>query len=177
MCLITNHLLIGIGTDIVYLPRFSRILAKPRTTPDTPPAVTRKFMHHQEVRHLQNLLRTQPNNDQAVSYMASVWGAKEALYKALASAIPSSLLPPASCIYTKLCYRSTLGATGRPLLSHDPAFQSETSHNRFYNQYIANSEFLLSISHDQDYLTSFVAYLTNETLNKKHTTNDQHEHK
>ncbi|AMD19042.1 HBR141Cp [Eremothecium sinecaudum] len=168
---VQGQTLLGIGSDIVFLPRFRKIIkALPAVHQPSLvclPSICRKFMHPMETEHLKSLLlRDASNESAAVRYIAGVWATKEAVYKALSSSVVPDHLPPASTIYTKLCYKVNYQDVGRPMVILDPKFRSKTAYKLFWDRYVTNSEFLVTISHDTDYLISFVAHVRNEYMSE-----------
>lgn len=153
---------LGIGTDIVYIPRFRELLLKYGDSP-TFNRITSKFMNMEEQRHLYGLYKVnKPNSlNSSARYMAGIWAAKESSYKALSCFIPFDELPPARVIYSGLL-RKNNESNGRPIITYSNKFESQfPEYSEVYNKYIGNKvSFLTSISHDTDYLVSFVCINT-----------------
>ncbi|CCK72245.1 holo-[acyl-carrier-protein] synthase KNAG_0J01640 [Huiozyma naganishii CBS 8797] len=146
--------MLGIGVDLVYLPRISKLIAKYKGS-STLNAICGKFMCAQEQAHMGQLLLS-GDATRTVQYMAGVWAAKEAVYKALSCFVPSNALPPAQTVYSQLMHKHNVGKC--PTLSTLESFpQLYPQHEQFYSKYILPSRMLLSISHDGDYL---IAYTT-----------------
>ncbi|CCD25052.1 holo-[acyl-carrier-protein] synthase NDAI_0E02350 [Naumovozyma dairenensis CBS 421] len=156
--------LLGIGTDIVYLPRFQRLLMKYTNDDDvyaikSSSALDRindKFMHPIERATFRSLANE--SLSKRAKYLAGVWATKEATLKALHCYIPSEHIPPAQVIYTKLLYKTNNTSTGSPQLQFDKNFSTTTPlYSQFFRDYINGKiSTLLSISHDEQYLVSFV---------------------
>lgn len=156
---------LGIGTDIVHLPRIARIIAKygPSSGSSSLYRITKKFMAEPERLKFQTLL-TESNSDlniqKAVRYMAGVWATKESLLKALSCYVPVSELPPAQTVYSKLFCKTNL-SSGVPIVQILGDFPVRCpEYNDFYYNYIfRNLEALISISHDRDYLICYSCLL------------------
>ncbi|CAR22748.1 ACPS domain-containing protein [Lachancea thermotolerans] len=150
--------MLGIGTDIVYLPRFAKIVEKhaPVGQSTTFRKIATKFMHPEEVRHLYQMLQLGYNSPSVVRYLAGVWATKEAIFKSLAAQRLEIPLLPAQKIYTQVFYK-TNEQDGAPRVEFDSSI--ERLHPEFARAYIANTRFVLSIAHDEDYLVSFVCHI------------------
>lgn len=146
---------LGIGSDIVYTPRFSRLLLKFPINSSGFQRLTSKFMHPVETECLNDILL---KGQDCTTYLAGIWATKECMLKALSSFVPLQSMPPAISIYTKLCYKTNrLG--GGPTVEFDPQFSRATpSHAQFYEDYVMEKKLqvLLSISHDNEYLIAFM---------------------
>ncbi|SCU84647.1 LADA_0D02960g1_1 [Lachancea dasiensis] len=146
---------LGIGTDVVYLPRFQRLILKYGSPGDGKrlDRIMSKFMHARELSRYQELLQNHKSSLPLIHYAAGVWATKEAIYKTLASQVPVNMMPPAQTIYTKLCYKLN-GSTGAPKIEIDDTLM--TKYPKFMLENIINTKFLVSLSHDEKYLVSFV---------------------
>lgn len=151
---------IGVGTDIVYIPRFSRLLRKyPTELKDSKFwKIANKFMHSYEKKVLSQILIERHSHLRAVQYISGVWSIKESIYKSLSTQSDKDCLPPAQVIYTKLCYRDK-DMENKPIIVIDQNSFISCGYSDFYNNHIKGTKFLLSISHDQDYLISFVCHV------------------
>lgn len=167
--------LLGIGTDIVYLPRFVQLLQKhPLAVGSNQSSfikIARKFMHPYEIAKMQALAAEHADNMPTVTYIAGIWAIKEAVLKAFSSFVPTSEMPTAQSIYTRLTYRDRKDS-GQPLLQFDeqfPVTATSPSEVNFYYRYVKNqrTQTLVSISHDKEYLVSFVSLVSEEDEIKK----------
>lgn len=155
--------LLGIGTDIVYLPRFSRLLQKYRLSSAAEPGkfikIARKFMHPYEIAKMQSLASGASRNEHTIKYIAGIWATKESIFKAFSSFVPALEMPSAQCIYTKLIYKDKR-SSGQPILQFDERFPANASPSElsFYHRYVKkpNTRPIVSISHDKDYLVAVV---------------------
>lgn len=167
-----NHILskgrlLGIGTDIIYLPRINKLLQKYAVNPELPRSrfykIAKKFMHPVELSKLESLLKQRDIADaKVVTYVGGIWAAKESTYKALSCFVPHNMIPPAQSVYTRLVYKTNQG-NGVPVLRFDERFDTDPwTGSKFYKQYIEGpgTKPLISISHDRDYLISFVTLMT-----------------
>lgn len=161
---------LGIGTDIIHLPRFKRLLEKYplRTGIDEPKSflrIAKKFMHPHELTKLQAMAHKPYDETHVAIYTAGIWGIKESVLKALACYVPSDEMPTAQCVYTRLVYRSSSRGQ-RPTIQFDDTFRSKASHSdaAFYDRYIdtLSTKPLVSISHDGDYLVTFACLVEGE---------------
>ncbi|QLQ81445.1 hypothetical protein HG537_0F02060 [Torulaspora globosa] len=169
----TGTRILGIGTDIVHLSRFSKLLQKYPLSAnpndqDTLIKIARKFMHSREITKLQLIVAGNNNDKHTATYIAGIWAIKESILKAFSSFVPSSEMPTAQCIYTKLIYKEKK-SNGQPILQFDKQFPSIVSDSelKFYDKYIKTpgTRPMVSISHDGDYLVSFVCLVEgNEVL-------------
>ncbi|CCF59657.1 hypothetical protein KAFR_0H02480 [Kazachstania africana CBS 2517] len=153
---------LGIGTDIVYLPRFARLISKygKNSSSASLTKLTSKFMSEHEQKKVLGMMvkgHSTGNNDSIVRYAAGIWAAKEATYKALCSYVPAAAMPPAKTIYTKLLNK-TNSETGTPMLELSSDFiEIHPEYSVFYKSYIQeHCKVFISISHDHDYLISYV---------------------
>ena len=166
---------VGIGTDIVHLPRIARIIAKYGRSSGSSSMyrITKKFMAGPERLRFQTLL-TENNSEldmrNAVRYMAGVWATKESLLKALSCYVPVSELPPAQTIYSKLFCKKNL-SSGVPIVQILEDFPTKCpEYKDFYYNYIFHDlEALISISHDQDYLICYSCLLSQNIPGKTDT--------
>ncbi|AAS51355.2 ACR129Wp [Eremothecium gossypii ATCC 10895] len=142
---------LGIGTDLVYMPRVVELLRRMPAGSGAHARFAGKFMHARERAGALGA------KDQA-RYVAGVWAAKEALYKAVAGADA----PPAATLY-RACYKEA-DAVGRPTLQVDAGELQRAGHMRFWEERLAGTRFLLSVSHDEDYLVAFVCHVADETF-------------
>ncbi|SCU95582.1 LAME_0F12662g1_1 [Lachancea meyersii CBS 8951] len=156
----TTANVLGIGTDIVYLPRFAKLVSDDASARKarTNNRILGKFMHATELSKLQCMRQNNRPDTALVQYVAGVWATKEAVYKCFASSSNTSIieLPPAKTIYTRFCYK-TNDSKGIPKLVFDQELAGV--YPEFVKAYIDNTKFLLSISHDADYLVSYVCHV------------------
>ncbi|EJS41409.1 ppt2p [Saccharomyces arboricola H-6] len=157
---IIGRKIIGVGVDIVYLPRFAHLLKKyPPLDPRgrlTFDKITQKFMHEKEKSHLNNLLIEEQNvSPRLHKYIAGIWALKECSLKALCCHISKHDLPPAQVIYAGMLYKTQNG-TGVPKLEFDKmSEQKYPKYKQFFKNYgslFSKHEFIVSLSHDKDYL-------------------------
>ncbi|CEP60122.1 holo-[acyl-carrier-protein] synthase LALA0_S01e03532g [Lachancea lanzarotensis] len=152
---------LGIGTDIVHLPRFAKLMARDASIKDmrTNERVLSKFMHTVELSKLQRMREERYQEKALVQFVAGVWATKEAVYKSLSSRLDhdKTALPPAKYIYTQLCYK-TNDSNGSPKVVIDPKLANV--YPNFKQDFIEKTEFLLSLSHDDSYLVSFVCHVS-----------------
>ncbi|SCV05803.1 LANO_0H15522g1_1 [Lachancea nothofagi CBS 11611] len=153
-----HRTVLGIGTDLVHLPRFTKIVGKctPILENKRMDRLLGKFMHTVELCRLKEMLKDGDGVQNMTRYIAGVWATKEAVYKSLASQNLASTMPPARIIYTKLCYKIN-DTDGSPKVMIDKNFA--TAYPEFMRCLIADTEFLISLSHDQDYLVSYVCHV------------------
>lgn len=150
---------IGIGADIVYVPRIKRLLSKNlEHAPLRFDKIARKFMHEQEIIQLRELISSPGPENTLAYYVSGVWAVKEAIYKSMASEIPLQALPPAQVLYTKLCYK-TNDEQGRPHVEID--YRSMEGYADFISRHIKGTSFKVSISHDRDYVMAFICHVKN----------------
>ncbi|CAI4038908.1 hypothetical protein SMKI_06G2600 [Saccharomyces mikatae IFO 1815] len=162
--------IVGVGVDIVYLPRFAHLLEKhspfdPRTRL-TFDKITQKFMHEKERCYLSNLLiEENRSNPRLHEYMAGIWALKECSFKALSCCTSKDDLPPAQVLYAKMLYK-TQNDEGVPKLQFDKMFEEKyPKYQRFsksYEKFFSAHEFLVSISHDKDYLIALANLVERE---------------
>lgn len=159
--------LLGVGTDIVYLPRFTKLLQRYPLQGSIEKKhsfirIARKFMHPTEIIQMNSLQATSKRSsmatDSVITYVAGIWAIKESIFKAFSSFVPSCEMPPAQSIYTKLVYKQN--SSGKlPHVRFDDQFSIKASpfDFEFYKRYIGapSTEALVSISHDGDYLVAF----------------------
>ncbi|SMN22131.1 similar to Saccharomyces cerevisiae YPL148C PPT2 Phosphopantetheine:protein transferase (PPTase), activates mitochondrial acyl carrier protein (Acp1p) by phosphopantetheinylation [Maudiozyma saulgeensis] len=152
---------LGIGTDIVYIPRIVGLLQRNHTVGDYRKLkrITNKFMTTVEQKKFFKLLNKSEHvelNKELINYTAGVWAAKESILKALSGYIPSTEAPPAQTIYSKLFTKSNT-VSGAPMIQVEGLFPNICpTYKEFYNRYILDRiEVLLSMSHDHDYLISY----------------------
>lgn len=152
---------LGIGTDIVYIPRVIGLLKRHHVSGDLRrlKRVTNKFMTTSEQERFFKLLQKNDlidSNKQLINYTAGVWATKESLLKALSSYVVPEELPPAQTIYSKL-FTKTNTDSGIPNVKIESDFLDVCSgHRQFFKKYIEDQiKIDISISHDQDYLVSF----------------------
>lgn len=149
---IANANVRSVGTDIVHVPRIDKIL---RNNSETRlQRILRKFMHPKELQRFRELQKTQPLKAQSL-YVAGVWATKESLLKSLPS---SQDKPPAIHIYTRLAYKYN-DITGRPILKLDKNSFITSSTKDYWDQHLKSSQYIISLSHDQDYLVCFLVQL------------------
>ncbi|GMM56900.1 holo-[acyl-carrier-protein] synthase [Maudiozyma humilis] len=158
---------LGIGTDIVYIPRIAGLLQRSMTKGDTRKLqmVINKFMAAPEKQKLLKMvgdLNDPSPNNKATAYTAGVWATKESLLKALGCFVPAGSIPPAQTVYSKLFYKTNT-ETGRPIVHINNKFgQENLLYNDFFEKYINNKVSIdLSISHDKDYLISYCLIKSN----------------
>ena len=146
---------LGIGTDLVYLPRFTRLLEKMSSFEHKERfhKILRKFMHPREILCFDQMRQRDASPTALSNYAAGIWATKEAVFKSLVAQKNDVVLPPAQFIYTKMCFKSN-DTNGAPYLEIDK--EQTLLRPEFEKAYIRNSKFLLSISHDGDYLVSYV---------------------
>lgn len=160
----SSNRLLGIGTDIVYLPRFYKLLQKYPLQygingNPTFYKLANKFMHPFEIAKLKTLIADDTHTAaQVCTYVGGVWAVKESVIKALACFVPPHKMPPAQRVYTKLLYK-TNDSNNIPIVRLDNKFPLSGSQScaQFYHEYIEtpSTKVLISISHDQDYLVAF----------------------
>ncbi|SCU82665.1 LADA_0C07140g1_1 [Lachancea dasiensis] len=150
-----SNVVLGIGTDVVYLPRFKNLISKYGSSEDGKRLhrLLGKFMHNRELSEFQELVNGGKYGLPLVHYIAGIWATKEAVYKALASRQVACAMPPAQTIYTKLLYK-TNDAKGVPRIEIDHSLTVQ--YPKFIQDSILNTKFLVSLSHDEDYLVSYV---------------------
>ncbi|CAD1780513.1 similar to Saccharomyces cerevisiae YPL148C PPT2 Phosphopantetheine:protein transferase (PPTase), activates mitochondrial acyl carrier protein (Acp1p) by phosphopantetheinylation [Maudiozyma barnettii] len=153
--------ILGIGTDIVYIPRMIGILKRNHAIGDYRKLkrITNKFMTVVEQEKFFKLLNKSEyveSNKELINYTAGIWATKESILKALSGYIPATEVPPAQTIYSKLFTKSNK-ESGSPVIQIEASFPSICpTYSGFYNRYILNQiEVDLSISHDHDYLISY----------------------
>lgn len=148
-----NTNVISAGTDIVYLPRIERLLLKYRASSRLNRVLT-KFMHQHEISHFNRSEQYEPLKSQVI-YVAGIWAIKEALLKTLPAGFGK---PPAIQIYTKLLYKTNT-PDGKPELHLDKdSFLNDETKN-YWNKYLERTKYVVSISHDQDYLISILLHM------------------
>lgn len=154
--------ILGIGTDIVHIPRFAQLLEKyPLQQPNSKIfKILGKFMHPLEIEELRRRSEFPKRENQLACYISGIWATKEAIYKSLSSNVKTGQLPPAQAIYTKLFYK-TNDLDGKPLIKRITSSTEDRDYRDFTREYIDGSEFLISISHDGNYLISFVCHVKN----------------
>lgn len=168
---------LGVGTDIVHLPRMIKLLQKYPSSLKQPSnklpnfdRIASKFMHNNEIKYLHELLLTnEPSSHRIVNYVGGIWAIKEASLKALSCYTPTYLIPPAKTVYTKLLYKTNT-SNGAPVVKIDPTFLDNSPlHSKFYQDYINEQKrsILVSISHDQDYLIALTCITELETKQKQ----------
>lgn len=163
-----NHLskpVLGIGTDIVYLPRIRNLIATHKFLVHD--RIPKKFMHEMEISHMKTVYEGLENSVQArrmTNYIAGIWSIKESFLKALNHYVPQDIMPPAQTLYTKAVYKDNNDA-GTPRLIIDPEFGKKyPGHREFATIYLdpTKVEILVSVSHDGDYLQTMLCIsLTN----------------
>ncbi|SCU95969.1 LAMI_0F04632g1_1 [Lachancea mirantina] len=154
----------GIGTDLVHVQRFRKLLDKYPTSGNksTLNKIIAKFMHPYEIDRLEALIQTETSQEPIIRYVAGVWATKEAIFKSLrCNSFPASEFPPAQFIFTKICYK-TNEVDGRPKIGIDCSQLGVWK--QFSEHLITNSKFLVSLSHDADYLISFVCHIKDEIM-------------
>ncbi|GAX68713.1 holo-[acyl-carrier-protein] synthase [Saccharomyces cerevisiae] len=160
----------GVGVDIVYLPRFAHILEK--YSPFDPCGrstlnkITRKFMHEKERFHFSNLLIEENClTPRLHEYIAGVWALKECSLKALCCCVSKHDLPPAQVLYAGMLYK-TQTDTGVPQLEFDKMFGKKYPKyqqlSKNYDSLFSTHEFLVSLSHDKDYLIAVTNLVVRE---------------
>ncbi|AET38141.1 holo-[acyl-carrier-protein] synthase Ecym_2409 [Eremothecium cymbalariae DBVPG len=187
--------LLGIGTDVVRVSRFLRLMEKysskqqqlsdQRAGRNGFERFTKKFMHPYEVKQFYGEVveaaTTASGRCSSVQqmrnarYLAGIWATKEAIYKALVSGLQRpNALPAASAIY-KQFYKSNDAVTGCPVINVDVGgFRETAGLERFWNMHVKGSRFLLSVSHDGDYVVTFVCQVKDETCSE-HRDNQEEE--
>ena len=152
---------LGIGTDIVYLPRIVGLLQRSSIKNDarTWRMVINKFMAKPEQHKLLEILEDTDEisiNSKIVTYTAGVWATKESLLKALGCFVPTDHIPPAQTVYSQLFYKTNT-QSGRPIVHINNHFGANNpSYHDFFENYVNNKITVdLSISHDNDYLVSY----------------------
>lgn len=156
----------GIGVDIVHLPRILKLVNKYSARESTLNAIVGKVMCSHEREKFQTLIKDYNNNSssskiqkqRSVTYLAGIWATKEALYKSMANFIPHHDMLPAQTIYTKLFFKSNNQTTGAPQVQILNPLTSECQ--ILYEKYLKNSNILVSISHDGDYLIAYTSICT-----------------
>ncbi|QHS76590.1 holo-[acyl-carrier-protein] synthase [Saccharomyces paradoxus] len=160
----------GVGVDIVYLPRFAHLLEKyspfdPRSR-STFDKITQKFMHEKERFHLSNLLIEENRlSPRLQEYMAGIWALKECSLKALCCRVSKHDLPPAQVLYAGMLYK-TQNDAGVPRLEFDKMFDKKYPKyqqlSKMYGSLFSTHEFLVSLSHDKDYLIAITNLVERE---------------
>ncbi|CAI4054298.1 hypothetical protein SUVZ_16G1390 [Saccharomyces uvarum] len=156
--------IVGVGVDIVHLPRFARLLEK--YSPLDPVGrstfqkITQKFMHEKERAHFRDLLAEEQHLSPSLHrYIAGIWALKECSLKALCCRISKHDLPPAQVVYSRMLYK-TQNSAGVPKLDYDKMFGQEYPKykqlSKKYGSFFSTHEFLVSLSHDKDYLIAIV---------------------
>lgn len=163
--------ILGIGTDVVHISRFSKLLQKyPVSLANANEQgsfikIARKFMHPREITSLQHLVSENNNDRHTATYVAGIWAIKESVLKAFSCFVPDPEMPTAQSIYTKLIYKEKK-SSGRPILQFDEQFPAIASDSelKFYHKYIKSpgTRPMVSISHDEDYLVSFVCLVAGD---------------
>ncbi|QLG70658.1 hypothetical protein HG535_0A06000 [Zygotorulaspora mrakii] len=161
---LTKGCLVGVGTDIVYLPRIAKLLDKYTSNRDRNISrfhkITQKFMHPIELNQLDTLLTEgSSSKTRLTTFIGGVWASKESTYKALSCFVPHDMIPPAKTIYTGLFYKMN-AKNGYPTLQFDDKFQeSHLANQDFYRDFVKIPQIkpLISIAHDHDYLACFVS--------------------
>lgn len=160
---------LGIGTDIVYIPRITGLLTRNHVIGNNRKLkmITNKFMTEFEQNRFFKLLdKSDEVNTTLINYTAGIWATKESLLKALSCYVPKDDLPAAQAVYSKL-FTKFNDPSGAPLIRIEKnSCKSDPSYHEFYNKYINDKiKILLSVSHDQDYLVSYCLIQSNDKLN------------
>lgn len=159
--------ILGIGTDIVHIPRFQRLLQRYPFQTDGGNKqsffkIARKYMHPYELRKIQRIADEPNSTPRLILYAAGIWGIKESVLKALSCFVPAEDMPTAQFIYTKLIFKKS-SVEGRPILQFDDPMGSALSGEEadFYRRYIKapSTRPLVSVSHDGEYLVTFTCLL------------------
>lgn len=164
---------LGIGTDIVHLPRFKRLLQKYPLRPNHEMQpfmkIARKYMHPYEMNKIQAIANEPDSATRLVIYAAGIWGIKESVLKALSCFVPAEDMPTAQSIYTKLIFKSSISGE-KPLLQFDDTYRAIATKQEaiFYKRYIEAplTQPLVSISHDGDYLVTFACLVEGDRYRK-----------
>lgn len=143
---------LAVGTDIVYIPRLEKMLL--RNEPQRLNKIMRKFMHQREIEQFHYIALRQNIRSQA-TYLSGIWAIKESLFKCLPN---EKSRPPAIHIYTRLGYKSK-NDQGQPKFNLDMSRFITPSTQEYWNKYIKSTRFILSLSHDQDYLVCFMMHV------------------
>lgn len=148
---------LGVGCDVVHLPRMHRLLTKYDAGSRGFQRVVSKFMHPTE--------RIALGVDGAslsagqIRYIAGTWALKEAALKALHCAAPlHTVLPPAMFIYTKLLYRQRRSNGVPQLLLDNEALRLDQL------QFLRQAKFLSTLSHDNEYLVAYTTLIDTKNL-------------
>lgn len=150
----------GIGVDVVHIPRILKLINKYSDRESTLNAIIGKVMCSHEREKFQTLMKNldvpcEVYKQRCVTYMAGIWATKEALYKSMAHFIPPYDMLPAQMIYTKLFYKSNNQTTGAPQVQILNPLTTECQ--MLYEKYLKDTNILVSISHDGDYLIAYTS--------------------
>ena len=161
----------GIGTDIVYIPRFYKIfITKYQSNPRFVNKICSKFMHKVELAKMQKLQeaeieqKTISNTTKVplhIIYAAGVWSVKEAIYKSLDLDEKAEVdkdkgqKVPTLFLFSSIFYKSN-NTSGKPIINLDANHLEAACVSPGLRSQILRSKFHLSISHDKDYLVSHV---------------------
>ena len=161
----------GIGTDIVYIPRFYKIfITKYQNNPKFISKFCAKFMHKLELTKMHELQQKEVAQTSIadvntiplhIRYAAGVWSVKESVYKSLdldekpIASTGKSQKVPTLFLFSSIFYKSN-NTSGKPLINVDlHNLKAKYVPARLQSQ-ILDSKFHLSISHDKDYVVSHV---------------------
>lgn len=130
-------MILGIGHDLAHLPRFLHLLntrSHRRVT-----RLAQRILHETHEAPNFHSKRDSPSNNKtaAALYLANIWACKEAVFKSLEPR------DQRDCRFN-LWYKTTT-PEGRPMIQCDT-----------YAKAHPNEQFLLSVSHDGDYLSAFI---------------------
>lgn len=150
----------GIGVDIVHIPRIVKLIDKYSTRESTFNAIVGKFMCPHEKEKLQTLIgnldiRCEIQKQRCATYISGIWATKEALYKSMTHFIQPQDMLPAQMIYTQLFYKSNNEITGAPQVQILNPLTTECQ--ILYEKYLKDTNILVSISHDREYLVAYTS--------------------
>jgi phosphopantetheine--protein transferase-like protein len=128
--------IIGIGCDILYIPRITKISNSPSRLNN----IAKKIMHEAEYENFSRLIRSQ-NKKLTVSYFASIWCCKEAYYKSLT--YNEQKRTPFFQICRQFYKANNIYENNKPVIINP------SDHEK-------NIKVHISLSHDTDYVTSYI---------------------
>ncbi|OBA28006.1 hypothetical protein HANVADRAFT_103590 [Hanseniaspora valbyensis NRRL Y-1626] len=130
--------ILGIGCDIIYLPRIRQIIQRD-TKLKRLTAISQKIMHPIEFKEYNNLLLLQ-DRELLVKYFGSVWCIKEAIYKSMT--FKEQQKTPFFQMCKTYCKINDPQQNNRPILI-------KQDKNNFIKYH-------LSLSHDTEYIASYL---------------------
>lgn len=132
-------MILGVGHDLVHLPRFRQLLNT--RSPHRVSRLAQRILHPEYERPRFEAKLADPlsleDSKSASFYLANSWACKEALYKSLGP------LDQRNCRFNH--WYKTHTADGKPIIQCDE-----------YARLHPDEQFFLSISHDGDYLSTFI---------------------